>query len=897
MFESALSKDANVKKYKKYIDPVIKEDEAPDIYILLDRYYSEAYVNVLSNQIKKIKPGIQFTIIYPFKFKLRKEDVTKAETYINKTINLIDYISKKSKIVTIGKTLYTIIKSDILDISGFYDVIFNKSYFYSNDLDSYIFPVDSLYELTGKKYNKVYFKDTFKAHYFFSYQIEKACSISAPQFKKQRIKKTIVEEPNHFLQANKDRKSKMSLDIETNTLDPWKEDAEILEVSLSFDGIIGYYLEWDKIDKKLLSEFLKTKKLIGQNIKFDLKFMLVHNAIDRDSIHIYHDTWNGSNVINEMQRSSLKADTWLYTIHGGYDNDLEEYKKKYSECKNDYSKIPKNIRQPYSIMDAIVTYQIHEEQQKILQWIDKNYPMENGRSIERYFYEIQIPSIEVFLDIELEGMCVDWDLLRKYSKEIDEKIIELKKEIIQEIGIKEVNQINFDSNNSLACLFECLNWEVYGRSKLKPTKENISFFKKYFNNDLSKAKKEGIYLVGDDQLKEWRKKGYKLADKVIEYRKYVTIMKTFIGREKDNSGYFQYRKKDNKIHSTFGPMLTLSHRNWSKNPNLQNIHKHGDHNLAKWYRKIFIPPSPDYYIDEKDAKGFQLRIGAILSGDEVMEKVFKELGGDMHSMTAQFVLKRDVSLDEFLKRKKEDEFDLVRFKAKGINFQLLFGATSFNFAKTVIEKEWNKKDVNNFIRENNLYETVNHRYGLLISGENEIFNEIGDKEHFARCWTVAGFIRNVFFEKYYGLLNWIEEIIKQADKDGYVRSSFGAIRRLPQLLYQGKEDLKFVIKNLHNIALNSPVQNYENVIMMMTAIESNKYIKENNLKSRMCGNVHDANVFYTHKDELEELTQFCKSIFEKNLPEHKGIPLELESDVSDYYNKNEVWGFGSEYEI
>lgn len=327
---------------------------------------------------------------------------------------------------------------------------------------------------------------------------------------------------------------------------------------------------------------------------------------------------------------------------------------------------------------------------------------------------------------------------------------------------------------------------------------------------------------------------------------------------------------------------------------------------AKWYRKIFIPPNEDYVIDEKDAAGFQLRIGAIYSQDLEMKKVFTELGGDMHSMTAQFVLRKDLSLEEFIKLKKLGDSNIkdTRFKAKGINFQLEFGATAFNFAKTVIEKEWSNQDIDKYIEDFNLQSVVNRRLSLLEgeekSDKNDIFKSIYNKKHFAKCWAIASNIRNKYFEKYYGLKTWIdivagtEEVKGTAEIDGYVRSPFGAIRRLPQLKYQDKDDSKGIIKNLKNIALNSPVQNYENVVMMLMAVKVNNYIKENNMKSRLCGNVHDAIVGYTHKDEIEEILKVAKEEFEKERPENEGIPLELECDIANYYNKGEVWGFGTE---
>jgi DNA polymerase I-like protein with 3'-5' exonuclease and polymerase domains len=141
-------------------------------------------------------------------------------------------------------------------------------------------------------------------------------------------------------------------------------------------------------------------------------------------------------------------------------------------------------------------------------------------------------------------------------------------------------------------------------------------------------------------------------------------------------------------------------------------------------------------------------------------------------------------------------------------------------------------------------------------------------------------------------------------------SAFGAIRRLPQLLYQGKDANQGKVKNLKNIALNSPVQNYEICLIMMTLNKTHDTIKENMLKSVIVGSVHDSMVFYTHKDEVSIINRITKSEFEKDRPENKGIPFELEIELSkpdaefgsEYYYEDEkgdiqdhrYWGFGKE---
>lgn len=908
LFTQKKSKDLDLRKNRTrrvdYVNPIVfGNSQSYDVVLLLDEYYPNFIINRLRTWVQQsVDVYVDVMILYPFEYKIKKSDVKKiVKFYADSAINLEDYIKPYSKVISVGKSLYSITKSDDLDIQGFYDIVFHNNSFWSSDLKSRIFPVDNAWSLFKKIGVEWEDRDCWEK-YFFMHQCKSAYDFDVPRVRIPKLYSELVENPNEFLKEHKDRECLMAWDTETRGMDPFNLDHEIICITLSFDGKTGYYLRWKDINKDLFGDFLNTKKSIGQNIKYDIKFV-TQRGVDVNKVHIHHDTWNGSHCINEMQRSSLKSDTWLYTYHGGYDRPLDNYLKKYPEAKKDFGLIPEPILFEYATMDAIVNFQIYEEQLNKFKWIDNKFPMDNGWSLERYYYETHIPAINLFLAIELEGMYIDWELLKRNIKPTQEEISNLKLKIFNSFGV-EPDVINLDSNNELAVFLESQGWSKQGRSKVKPRKNLANLFRSKFNYEIDFNK--GIYFVGDNELEKWKKEGHKEAELLQEYRELRKLMKTYVG-EDSASGFFKYRKSDDKIHPTFGPMLANSQRNWCRNPNLQNIPKHGDRSI--WYRKIFIPPSPDYFIDEKDAAGFQLRIGAIYSQDPELIKVFTELGGDLHSMTAQSVLRRDLTFDEFIELRKKGDHDIeeARFKAKKINFQLEFGASAYNFAVSIIEKEWSRKEVQEYVTDNNLQPMVDRMYGITQGKEaptdsidpldkprEDIFSHIVDKKHFSKCWAVASDIRRKYFETYNLLHKWIKNTEKEADRNGFVRSPFGCIRRLPQLLYQGKDDSRIKIKNWHNMSVNSPVQNYENVLMIWTGYGTLQYIREHNLKSRICGNVHDAIVYYTHKDEFKELDAAAKKIFEEDRPENKGIPLELEYNIADYYKNGDVWGFGKE---
>ncbi|MBN2838662.1 MAG: hypothetical protein JXM74_07880 [Fusobacteriaceae bacterium] len=219
----------------------------------------------------------------------------------------------------------------------------------------------------------------------------------------------------------------------------------------------------------------------------------------------------------------------------------------------------------------------------------------------------------------------------------------------------------------------------------------------------------------------------------------------------------------------------------------------------------------------------------------------------------------------------------------------MFGSSGISFAESSLVPNWSEDDVQKYLVENKIVDKPKQLYS------NEISKSRNLDLKFCKYWAVANDIRKKFFEQYSGLKNWIDESIAFAEKNGYVVSPFGCIRRLPQLLNKGQGSRE--TKNLQNISLNSPVQNYEASLINSTLVYLNKKIKELNLKSRIAGSVHDSMIVYVHKSEIQTVIKIMKEKFEENIPENNGIPMELEFDSADYYGRNEVWGFGKSIKL
>jgi DNA polymerase I-like protein with 3'-5' exonuclease and polymerase domains len=133
-----------------------------------------------------------------------------------------------------------------------------------------------------------------------------------------------------------------------------------------------------------------------------------------------------------------------------------------------------------------------------------------------------------------------------------------------------------------------------------------------------------------------------------------------------------------------------------------------------------------------------------------------------------------------------------------------------------------------------------------------------------------------------------------------VLSPYGTIRRLPYLLVQPSRDNRDInmgrYSNLLNICLNSPVQNMESIIMNRAFIKIGEWAEQSKEKLLLHGQIHDAQEYYTLIKDWIISAMKVHEISEQDYPEYDGIPLEVESNFSDYFDKNELWDMGKKFD-
>lgn len=241
-----------------------------------------------------------------------------------------------------------------------------------------------------------------------------------------------------------------------------------------------------------------------------------------------------------------------------------------------------------------------------------------------------------------------------------------------------------------------------------------------------------------------------------------------------------------------------------------------------------------------------------------------------------------ISADEYRENAKQGRLKDIRTIAKFCGFGFLFGSAAMTFANGTLRMEWTPKRCEAFIDE---YKLEDLKHSLIKRYTNLSESDIA-------YLTVASFFRAEFFKMYPVLEKWIEEQGKKAARQGYIRSPWGARRLLPQLTYQGEHSDKREIKNLSNIAVNSPVQDYEVEYMSKAMVAINEDFEKYGFLSYIAGTVHDSVVPFTFLPEQNQVLKILLSHFAVDHSAAKGIPYSGECNVAEV-SKGEIWGYGS----
>jgi len=267
-----------------------------------------------------------------------------------------------------------------------------------------------------------------------------------------------------------------------------------------------------------------------------------------------------------------------------------------------------------------------------------------------------------------------------------------------------------------------------------------------------------------------------------------------------------------RLHATFLQAGTTTGRLSSKNPNLQNIPISSDD--GKRIRGAFIS-GPGRKLLSFDYSQIDLRSAAILSNDEILVDIFKR-GEDVHLAVASVVF--NVPEEKVTKE--------MRRQAKTINFGILYGM-----------------------------------------GVNALKTNLGTSKAEAEKFY------NEYFDKFVGLAKYLEEVKREATKNGFTETLFGRRRYFEGL----RSKIPFIRASAERMAINAPIQGTTADIVKIAMIRIDEYLKKENLKNKvhLMLQIHDELVFEADEDVVKKVAPKILSIMESIVPKEKthGVPI------------------------
>ena len=276
--------------------------------------------------------------------------------------------------------------------------------------------------------------------------------------------------------------------------------------------------------------------------------------------------------------------------------------------------------------------------------------------------------------------------------------------------------------------------------------------------------------------------------------------------------------EDGKIHTRYVQDLTQTGRLSSTDPNLQNIPVRLEQ--GRLIRKAFVPSLENSVLLASDYSQIELRVLAHISQDQHLIEAFQQ-GADIHTSTAMRV---------FGIEKAEDVTPNDRRNAKAVNFGVVYGISDFGLS-----------------------------------------NNLGISRKAAKNYI------DTYFERFPGIKNYMETIVREARDKGYVETLYKRRRELPDI-----NSRNFNVRNFaERTAINSPIQGSAADILKVAMINLDKALTDAGLSTRMLLQVHDEIVLEVPMAELETVKAMVKETMESAI--QLSVPL-----IADE-NEGETW--------
>ncbi|EPI4818081.1 DNA polymerase I [Vibrio alginolyticus] len=274
-----------------------------------------------------------------------------------------------------------------------------------------------------------------------------------------------------------------------------------------------------------------------------------------------------------------------------------------------------------------------------------------------------------------------------------------------------------------------------------------------------------------------------------------------------------------RVHTSYHQAVTATGRLSSTDPNLQNIPIRNE--AGRRIRQAFVAPS-GHKILAVDYSQIELRIMAHLSGDQALLDAFRD-GKDIHAATAAEIM--GVSI--------EDVSSEQRRRAKAVNFGLIYGMSAFGLAKQL----------------------------GIPRGEAQAYMD-------------------TYFERYPGVMQYMEDTRSTAADKGYVETIFGRRLHLPEI--KSRNGMRR--KAAERAAINAPMQGTAADIIKKAMLLVDQWIQEEgNGRVKLLMQVHDELVFEVEESSLSEIESKVQKLMESAA--ELRVPLVAEAGHGDNWDQ------------
>jgi DNA polymerase-1 len=237
--------------------------------------------------------------------------------------------------------------------------------------------------------------------------------------------------------------------------------------------------------------------------------------------------------------------------------------------------------------------------------------------------------------------------------------------------------------------------------------------------------------------------------------------------------------KTKRVHASFNQAVTSTGRLSSSNPNLQNIPIRSE--LGQEIRRAFVPGQPDHVLLAADYSQIELRMLAHYSGDAGLRKAFAE-NQDIHQFVAAQV--NGITPEEVDKSQ--------RSKAKAVNFGIVYGQTAYGLSRGI---------------------------GIPVQEAQKFIDD--------------------YFNRYPRIREFIDGVIEQAKKDGFVRTILGRKRMMPDINSRNQNSRRLA----ERMAVNTVIQGSAADLIKVAMVNIFRRTKAETLELKMILQVHDELVF------------------------------------------------------